>query len=280
MTANNQPKSTILKDTRLAKGLTLDLVHEATKIPLDALKAIEEGYKVKMLTPFYFKGFIKIYAEFLGLDINEVFVQYAVDKPPVQKLKPMGKIAANQDNAKEPSQLLKKIFTPANVSLVSRLLLFIIVLVVIFKIGGCAVNAIKKWPKSTPKVAEKVVKKDNKKVVMQTVGNEKSSDKIQDKAAQDKTINAVNAIEGVQLAVRANRDSWLQVKADDKVVFQMTMKKGTTESWNADTRIELTGKNINELDIEVNGKHIGALGSSERRAKRVIITKEGLTVKK
>ena len=40
---SNNDKSSILKTTRLARGLTLEIVHEATKIPMDALKAIEEG---------------------------------------------------------------------------------------------------------------------------------------------------------------------------------------------------------------------------------------------
>ena len=56
----NNPNSSLLKDTRLSKGLTLDIVHEATKIPMDALRAIEEGYSTRILTPFYYRGFIKI----------------------------------------------------------------------------------------------------------------------------------------------------------------------------------------------------------------------------
>ena len=65
-TDSNNDKPSILKSTREAKGLTLEIVHEATKIPMDALRAIEEGYSVRILSPFYYRGFIKIYAEFLG----------------------------------------------------------------------------------------------------------------------------------------------------------------------------------------------------------------------
>src|SRR6267154_120419 len=74
----------ILKNTREAKGLTLEIVHEATKIPMDALRAIEEGYSVRILSPFYYRGFIKIYAEFLGLDVREMYTQYGLDQPPVK----------------------------------------------------------------------------------------------------------------------------------------------------------------------------------------------------
>jgi len=273
----NQPKSTVLKDTRVAKGLTLDLVHEATKIPLDALKAIEEGYSVRMLTPFYFKGFIKIYAEFLGLDVKDVFTQYGVDKPPVPKPVPMGKISINQQGPKPTSEWLSNIFNAKNASLLGRVIVLLVVVWGIFKIGGCTVNAIKKWPKASVKLQEKAVKKDIKK---QNTDEDVVSTKTLEKSKAANTIEAASTVQGVELAVHANRDSWLQVKADDKIVFQMTMKKGTMEIWTAQDRIELTGKNINELDMEVNGKHIGLLGSSERKAKRVVITKEGLTVKK
>jgi hypothetical protein len=92
-------------------------------------------------------------------------------------------------------------------------------------------------------------------------------------------IAAVDTKGKVALALRASRDSWIQVKVDNKVVFQSTMKKGTMENWEANNTIELSGKNINELEMEVNGKHIGALGESHRKAKKVDITKEGLTVK-
>jgi hypothetical protein len=52
------------------------------------------------------------------------------------------------------------------------------------------------------------------------------------------------------------------------------------ESWSAEDRIELSGRDIEQLDMEVNGKHIGSLAGGERKIKRVLITREGLTVKK
>ena len=81
-TESNKDKTSILKSTREAKGLTLEIVHEATKIPMDALWAIEEGYSVRILSPFYYRGFIKIYAEFLGLNVEEMYKHYGLDKTP------------------------------------------------------------------------------------------------------------------------------------------------------------------------------------------------------
>src|ERR1700691_55398 len=80
-TDSNSEKPSILKNTRLAKGLTLEIVHEATKIPMDALRSIEEGYSSRILSPFYYRGFIKIYAEFLGLNVAEMYKEYGLDQP-------------------------------------------------------------------------------------------------------------------------------------------------------------------------------------------------------
>ena len=84
----------------------------------------------------------------------------------------------------------------------------------------------------------------------------------------------------VTLPVRAKKNNWLQVRADNVVVFQSAVNKGDVETWNAEDRMEISGKNLNDLDFEVNGKMIGSLGKSERLARKLIVSKDGLTVKK
>src|SRR6185295_12967123 len=61
---------TFLKQCRQEQGHSLEAVHEATKIPLDVLRGIEEGYKVRTLSPFYYKGFLKLYANYLNVELN------------------------------------------------------------------------------------------------------------------------------------------------------------------------------------------------------------------
>ncbi|MBI3314386.1 MAG: DUF4115 domain-containing protein [Candidatus Omnitrophica bacterium] len=265
--------NSLLKNTREAKGLTLDIVHEATKIPLDALKAIEEGYSVRMLTPFYYRGFLKIYAEFLGLDPVEVLSIYEVQRPkpalpagrPVTAPSPrfdgstgspLGQSKRSHEMMEAAWEFFRQIFSPKNRSMMVRGTGIALALFVVLKVGGCAVNVFKKHPAIKPAVASRLV------------------------APKPQTIRAQSNGAKVTLAVRIPRNTWIRVKADDKVVFQGRMKKGTVESWSAQEQVEISGKNINELDLEVNGRHIGPLGGSERGAKRVVITKEGLTVRK
>src|SRR3990167_3785014 len=75
-------QGTLLKSTRESRGISLHVVHEATKIPMDVLRAIEEGYTVRTLTPFYFKGFIKMYAEYLKINVQGIQIEERTQERP------------------------------------------------------------------------------------------------------------------------------------------------------------------------------------------------------
>ncbi|MEI7998032.1 MAG: helix-turn-helix domain-containing protein [Candidatus Omnitrophota bacterium] len=279
--------SSTLKETRLSKGLTLEIVHEATKIPMDALRAIEEGYSTRILTPFYYRGFIKIYAEFLGLNIADVLKEYDV-KPTVVK------IALKQSHSKpavvpkgqnivrgQQQDFRSRFWTNKNRNNILRGIFAIIAIVIFVKFVGCVASSIK-FKANQPKVVTgmKVAKNQHstkKEYVKEEAAPEESTSVAHE---ESNTIAVESRNHKVTLALHAPKDTWVQVKADGKIVFQMTMKKGTVENWEADNTIELSGKNIGNLDLEVNGKDISSLSSSSRHAKKVVITKNGLTVKK
>lgn len=265
-TDSNNEKSSILKTTREAKGLTLEIVHEATKIPMDALRAIEEGYSVRILSPFYYRGFIKIYSEFLGLNVGEMYKQYGLDQAPVPTTSATvsaksGRGAAGPNVFIEQTQeWFSYIFKPKTFKLFVKVIGFLLLLFVFFKMAGCVASHMNKKGMSPKKQMEKNVP------VFQGTNHE--------------SVQAQSEDNKVEVAVRAVKDTWLRVKADDKVVFETTLSKGSMESWSADNRIELSGRDIEQLDMEVNEKHIGFLGGGDRRIKKVLITQEGLTVKK
>lgn len=282
MTQPTNNNSSLLRDARESKGLTLEIVHEATKIPLDALKAIEQGYSTRILTPFYYKGFIKIYAEFLGLDVNEALKAYHVEKKPAVKVAPQ--VIKRPHRVKAQPQVIEKAqhrttgLNRKNRNLLAKIFMaiaIIVVLILVFRWIGGILNNVSKNAK--PKVTHiqnnvKVEKQEKpKKVVEVNTKNE---------VVPFKLIRAESSNLKVGLTVRAVKDSWIQVKVDGKVAYAMTINKGTMENWVAYNQIELSGRNISELDLEVNGKHLGVLGSSDRSAKRVVITRQGLTVKK
>ena len=69
----------ILKDEREVKNLSLDEVATATKIKKEFLEAIEKNDFQKILSEVTLRGFIKNYAEFLGLSSKSVLAVFKRD---------------------------------------------------------------------------------------------------------------------------------------------------------------------------------------------------------
>ena len=65
-----------LKAERESQNLSLKEVSESTKIREPLLKAIEEDQYDLISSPVYVKGFLDGYARFLGLDPNNIILQY------------------------------------------------------------------------------------------------------------------------------------------------------------------------------------------------------------
>jgi cytoskeletal protein RodZ len=74
-----------LKETREAKGLSIDQLHEITKIQKRHLVAIEEGNYDVLPGAFYARAFIKQYADAVGLNGEELLVEYQSTIPQSEK---------------------------------------------------------------------------------------------------------------------------------------------------------------------------------------------------
>ena len=69
---NFQELGLILQREREKKGLSVDVVMEATKVSRINLIALEDGDRSSLPHSVYTKGFVKSYARFLGLDADEL----------------------------------------------------------------------------------------------------------------------------------------------------------------------------------------------------------------
>jgi len=279
--ANKEEKGQLLKKERKAKGFSLETVHESTKIPMDILRALEEGYSVRSLTPFYYKSFTKIYAQFLGIDLAVVIDGYHPEELP-QPIKSKRSIFEN-----EALHILKRERT----KLVIKSFIVIFILFVFVKIFGFIGNKIKNiFSSNSPSVSTPLIK-EKKKVEARQVREKKVKRSQAIPTAPttatgvpipslDITKTGTSANKTVNVTVRAKKDSWLRVKADNQVVFQSTLKSGVAETWFADESVVISGRNINQLEFEFNGRMIGTLGRDARKVKKIIFTKDGLSVQK
>lgn len=74
-----------LKTARVEKGYSLEELQQITKIQKRYLIAIEEGDFSRMPGEFYSRAFVKNYAEAVGLDPNQIFVEHHAELPQPKK---------------------------------------------------------------------------------------------------------------------------------------------------------------------------------------------------
>ena len=292
---NQNEKGQILKKARESKGLGLDVVHEATKIPMDVLRAIEEGYTVRTLSPFYYRGFLKMYAKYLKVDVGTVIENYQPEKLPKLISSPV-----IQPRVVNPQRLALLSQAPLVTTDKKELIKKIVIGILVFVCALFIFGKIKSFFKNKAQAPRSIQKTSIKKESRSKTGSgkvskeEKKSERIvrevleKQNAVQNTVIlsplssalaSAEKPSKNIHLSVRAKIDHWLEVKVDGQTVFRSNLKKGAVETWLANDNIEISGKNVNELEFELNGKMLGSLGREERRAKKVVITKNGLSIK-
>ena len=66
----------ILKEAREKKGVTASQAAAATRMKIQTVEALERDDFSRMAAPMYSKGFIKLYAEYLGLDPAPLVREY------------------------------------------------------------------------------------------------------------------------------------------------------------------------------------------------------------
>lgn len=277
----------ILKEARESRGLSLEIVHEALKIPLDALRAIEEDYTIRMLSPFYYRGFVKMYARYLNIDAAEVIEDYKQEKLPKHIKQDIEEFIV--------PKWIAKIFTRQRKQQIVVAAGILLTLFLLFKIIGfltsrepkqnakkevVKIEAVKKEIKKVPQKPRKKIRQQIPKIVISKKASKVLAPVVAKPVKPVVSAPPVVVQKNVNLTVRANQNSWLRVKTDGIVVFQSTLRTGAVETWFADDEIEISGRNINQLEFELNGKMIGTLGRKDRNAKKVVITKNGLSVKR
>jgi len=102
-----------LRAAREEKGVSASEAAQATKIKVQHIEALESEDFDKMAAPIYVKGFIKMYAQYLGLDQDELLEQYKSANAPLTPEQIVGnkgtqpkrasKILARSSKSEEPA---------------------------------------------------------------------------------------------------------------------------------------------------------------------------------
>lgn len=119
-----QELGALLRQTREDKGLSLDEIASKIKLPARAIKFLEEGHITDLPHPVYARGFMKSYAEILGIDREEIIEH-------LQKAFPMD----GEDDTPEPGPV-GRLTVDADSGSGRMLVFFVLFLSISLIIGG------------------------------------------------------------------------------------------------------------------------------------------------
>ena len=230
-----------IKQAREEKGVSIEEVHQATRIHPKILKAIEENRFQDIPSALYVKGFIRKYADFLGLATDKILDEfsriYNDSSRPEYLLK----------NEKEAIGLEKRHF--------STLLLYLAGIVLVIAAAYVLPHKVLRH-KETPAKSEAILPlaEETQKTTAQEVSG------------------------SFDLMIRCREDVWIQAKCDGKILFQNVLKKGAFKKLTANQKINLWVGNASALVLEMNGKPL--IVPVRGVVKNIVITRQGLSVGK
>jgi cytoskeleton protein RodZ len=235
-----------LKRERELRGITLKEISESTRISLKFLQALEDDRLEVIPGQFYTQAILRAYARTAGLDENQwlnkyreilLFEQYALDKHPHKKLSP-------------PLILTKR-----------RLVALLIVL------GLAAAGALAYFVFVSFQGQSRIPPPQPKpRAAAPSLPPPLTEAQVEPSAAEES--------EGLDLKISFLAETWLQVFADGKLVWDGIKVPGETLEVRADLDVVFNLGNAGGLDVTINGRRARPLGPAGAVRKDIRITLE------
>jgi len=251
----------ILRRCREFHNISLEEASETTKIGISHLKALEDDQISEFANQAYLKGFLRIYATYLGLNSEDIARMYAKlfgiqsDKSDPAGISPPGR------RRKRRLISLKKLMFPA------LLLALILLTATFFK---HAPPPLVRQPRSAvaPPVQNTAVQSLQSTARSVIRGQNSSVPKVEktllEKTAAEKSVPAERpaaAVKSLILKIKVTQNGTLMVTVDDSAVQPYELTTGDVIEWKAEKKVALELSNSGRIDVELNGKPYKSLGA-------------------
>ena len=266
----------ILEQKRKERGLSLEEVEQATKIRKRYLDGLERDDYAVLPAGVYAQGFLKTYANYLGLDGE------ALSRQLKSRRKPRRERGINYNTEPEngfeepliaPTGLQgtekRRFPTSAVVTLLVAVLVLAVVIGALYFVGR-GVEASRSGednpppaqPAETPtkQKPEKVASKQEAEVAgarkNEAAGSEEDAGNTETEDAQQ---SAPPDTLRVSISV-SDRPSWLLIRTDGTPVYEQVAEPGFSRTFEADRRLYIKGGDAGAVTMEINGQDAGTLG--------------------
>jgi cytoskeleton protein RodZ len=242
----------VLEQARRDRGLSLEEVERATKIRKRYLAGLEKDDYTVLPDAVYAQGFLKTYANFLGLDGAELSEELKVRR------KPRRERGLNYAPPTK-SEFERPILNPGGVSgaekrkiprstVVAVALAVLIVAALIGALYFVGLNVRASAGDDAP--AQATAGREDRRPAVGTNGAE-GGEQVSNEAPLD-TLRVGVSVEG--------SPAWIRVTSDAETVFEQVAEPGYSRTFEARRVVVIEAGNAGAVSVEINGQGVGPLG--------------------
>ena len=261
----------LLEQARRERGLSLRDVEDATKIRTRYLEGLEREDYSMLPDQVYVQGFLKTYANYLGLDGEELAQDFR------QRRAPRRERGLNLERPRT-SEFERPMMSPGGLAGAERrrisgaaILTVVLALILMVLLGGAlyyvgsrsAATPGTDEPASVePAPSEREPRPAEEPAEQKTPAPERGVIEPANKPAAPAN-EAPEAADGDDVDVvltLGNRPSWLHVEADGAVVYYETAPAGFVLNFEGREYVSVTAGDAGAVAVEVEGRDVGALG--------------------
>jgi cytoskeleton protein RodZ len=254
----------VLEKARKQRGLTLDEVEHATKIRKRYLAGLEREDFGALPDAVYVRGFLKTYANYLGLDGEELSRELKDRrKPRRERGAAYGVPYGTPYGTPKTSDFERPLINPGELSASRRsipkatiLTLLVALLALAAVVGvlyyvGRGVQISGENPSSPARPSEEQAAGGSK---QEPEGAPQEEKKEAAAEPQPDSLTVVVRVEGAP--------SWLSILADGNLRYEQIAQPGFSQTFRAQREISIRTGNAGAVRVEVNGQDLGKLGES------------------
>jgi cytoskeleton protein RodZ len=252
----------VLEQARKERGLTLDDVEQATKIRKRYLAGLErEDYGV-LPDAVYAQGFLKTYANYLGLD-GENLSRQLKDRRKPRRERTINYSPPKWSDFEQPlitptglsGTRKRKISTTSILTVVVAVFALVAIIGTLYYVGrGAQTSDIN--GQAPPQPAEKDgpnSEQDASKAKAPEGDSSQSKDENEaEPAAPPDTLQVVINVQ--------QRPSWLSIQSDGILAYEDIAQPGFSQTFEANRELSITTGDAGAVTVEVNGQNVGVLG--------------------
>jgi cytoskeleton protein RodZ len=250
----------VLRETREERGLSLDDVAKVTRIGKGYLTALEEEMFDNLPSAAYVKGFLRVYANFLGLPEKDMIAlyektiagnQFRTDgQSPEAEQSHRGKIAVG---------ISKKRWYVLSVMIIAVAATFYFIQNPLNWQSGRKEHSV---PASVNTKPQKATSSQQQPVLPEADVSRRYTAENAKNAKNREVVNYDSpSPKGIVLKIKVTEDGWLDITIDDAVSQHYELKAGDLIEWKGEKVFTLDISNAGGIEAELNGKALKPFGN-------------------